>query len=227
MDIAQASVVQATPPPLLSEDNSESNYLDNDAYNKHKNVKEKLFGRRVMIDIAATPEQYIRTRDYLPWKVQQNPTTKRWVASVQSRQTADPLEVERSMVNFVTSTQDKAREVGLAMARPKMQPFDENPICYVCKVKFAVFSRPSHCRNCGVVICSACSTSWPSKMLPETYKKSSSGVANVCLACDWLAKGFRNALLKGNFKMAIELYQTGNLNLRTPSMLEKKRAEVW
>jgi hypothetical protein len=65
-------------------------------------------------------------------------------------------------------------------------------------------------------------------MLPETYKKSSApgGASNVCLACDWLAKGFRNALLEGNFGMALELYQTGNLNLRTPYMLEKKRAEV-
>jgi hypothetical protein len=230
-DISQASVVLVTPPALLLEDNSSQSNppLDNTSYNKHKNVKEKLFGRRVAVDIAATPEQYIRTRDLLPWNVQQNPTTKLWVASVQCCQTTeDPLEVERSMQKFVASTHDEAHEVGLAMARPKMQPFDENPICYLCKVKFAVFWRPSHCRNCGVCICYSCLTSWPSKMLPETYKKSSApgGASNVCLACDWLAKGFRNALLEGNFGMALELYQTGNLNLRTPYMLEKKRAEV-
>jgi hypothetical protein len=232
-DIAQASVVLVTQPALL-EDDSQSNPPLDMSYNMHKNVKEKLFGRRVEVDIAATPERYIRTRDFLPWKVQQNPTTKLWVASVQTCETTeDPLEIERSMQKFVASTQDEARELGLAMARPKMQPFDENPICYLCKVKFAVFWRPSHCRNCGVCICKSCSTSWPSKMLPETYKKSSSSSAvgvfamtNVCLACDWLVKGFRNALLDGNFVMALELYQTGNLNLRTPYLLEKKRAEV-
>jgi hypothetical protein len=207
------------------EDNNQSNLLDT-SY-KHKNVKEKLFGRRVEVDIAATPEQYIRTRDFLPWNVQQNPTTKLWVASVQTCQTTeDPLEVDRSIQKFVASTQDEAHELGLAMASPKMLPFDENPVCYLCKVKPAVFSRPIQCRNCGICICNSCSTSWPSKMLPETYRTSKSAVSNVCLACDWLARGFRNALLKGNFDMALELYQTGNLNLRTPYMLEKKRAEV-
>jgi hypothetical protein len=144
---------------------------------------------------------------------------KLWVALVQSRQTADPLEAERSMVNFVTWTQDKGREVGLAMARATMQPFDKNPICYVCKVKFAIVLHPNHCRNCGGFICSTCLTSWPSKMLP--------GVANVCLVRNWLAKSFRNALLKGNSNVALELYKTGNLNLQTPSMLEKKQAKVW
>jgi hypothetical protein len=48
MEIAQASVILATPPALL-EDNSESNRWDNAYYNEHKNVEEKLFGRHVML----------------------------------------------------------------------------------------------------------------------------------------------------------------------------------
>jgi hypothetical protein len=62
-----------------------------------------------------------------------------------------------------------AYEVGLSSATPLMLSFDENPICNVCKAKFAMFRRPLNCRNCGVCICSGCTTTWPSKMLPSTY----------------------------------------------------------
>jgi hypothetical protein len=44
----------------------------------------------------------------------------------------------------------------------------------------------------------------------------------VCLACDWLAHSFQNALLSGNYALAVDLYSTGNMNLRSPYWFDKK-----
>ena len=45
----------------------------------------------------------------------------------------------------------------------------------------------------------------------------------VCLACDWLAREFKKALLDGNIEKATTLYNTGNVNLRNPYCLDKHR----
>jgi Ankyrin repeats (3 copies) len=44
----------------------------------------------------------------------------------------------------------------------------------------------------------------------------------VCLACDWIARSFHNALLSGNYDLSVDLYSTGNVNLRSPYWLDKK-----
>jgi hypothetical protein len=198
---------------------------------KPRGVKEKLFGdaRNSDIDISASPE-CIRKRNYLKWTVKRNPTTNMWVASCQTSQKAteanDIIEIERTTMSWAATTQQEAFETGLGNATPLMQPVAENPICYVCKAKFALFRRPQHCRNCGVCVCTSCSTTWPTKMLPETYIAKSSSLANVCVACDWLANSFRDALVEGNYKTAIFLYATGNVNVRTPFSLIKRAEEM-
>lgn len=138
-----------------------------------KGVREKLFGDvRQSVDIAASPE-CIRKREYLQWSVKRNPTTAQWVASVMTNQRAmqegDTIEMELSKVSYSAATQQEAYETGLANATPMMHSLGENPICFICKAKFAVFRRGCNCRNCGVCVCSACTTSWPAKMLPDTY----------------------------------------------------------
>jgi hypothetical protein len=205
---------------------------NNHRYN-HKNVKEKLFGdgkknsmEVILSGLEVSPDDYIRKRDLLPWTVKRNATTNLWVAYVQTNQKAweqsssnheRSLEQMRSCHTFSGATEEQAYEAGLAMAPPVMQPSSENPFCFLCKSKFAVFQRPKHCKNCGVVICSTCCCSWSSKRLPDTYrKKNSSGTVLVCMACDWVATNFQQALLRGNMSKALALYKTGNINLRTP-----------
>mmetsp|Transcript_30466 Transcript_30466/g.73071 ORF Transcript_30466/g.73071 Transcript_30466/m.73071 type:complete len:1069 (+) Transcript_30466:244-3450(+) len=200
-----------------------------------KNVKQKLFGdgkknsmEVILAGLEGAPDDYIRKRDLLPWTVKRNATTNKWVASVQTNQKAweqaasnheRSLEQVRSCHTFSGATESEAYEAGLAMAPPVMHPFSENPTCFLCKSKFAVFQRPKHCKNCGVVICSSCCCTWSNKRLPDTYRKKSkntTGTVLVCLGCDWLATNFQQALLRGNMSKALTLYKTGNINLRTP-----------
>jgi hypothetical protein len=82
--------------------------------------------------------------------------------------------------------QDCSRKDGLIM---------ESLVMYQCTFNLCLVSVVNK-----AMICYSCSTSWPSKkMLPETYRTNKSAVSNVCVACDWLSRGFRNALLEGNF----------------------------
>jgi hypothetical protein len=199
---------------------------------KPKNVREKLFGdgkkaKDVSMDIEVSPDEYIRKRDLLPWTVKQNTTNDLWVASVLTNQRAweeDNLnEQERSKVIFSGKTDQEAQEAGLAMGAPLLQSFEDNPICFMCKSKFAVFNRPHNCRNCGVVVCAKCSCSWSSKRLPSTYQASKSS-HSACLACDWSANNFQEALMKGQHSKAVKLYESGNINLRSPYISSKKKA---
>jgi len=197
--------------------------------NKHRNVKERFFGdTRQTPNISAAADRCIRRREFLPWNVEQNSTTKQWVTSIQTKQkSTDPRELQRSIQRFISSSEDEAYELGLAMASPRMQPLEDDPNCFLCQSNFAVFRRPSHCRNCGVCICSPCSTNWPSKMIPSTFNVKNESVVNVCRACDWLASQFQKALLEGDFSKAMNLYRTGNVNLRTPYYVDKRSTEVF
>jgi hypothetical protein len=195
---------------------------------KPKGLREKLFGdSRVAgdVDISATPE-CIRKREYLRWSVKKNRMTNMWVASIQTKEkgtgSCDTAEMKRDTRSYAATSQAEAYETGLALATPKMLPFDQYPICHVCNAKFAVFRRPRHCRNCGVCICSNCSVSWPSKMIPDTYNTGLGSQVNVCLGCDWLSSAFREALVEGRLYVARDLYDTGNVNLRSPYCNVKK-----
>jgi len=197
---------------------------------KPKGVKEKLFGdgKTAMLDIGAAPDDYIRKRVSLPFTVKQNETTGNWVCSVQTNQKAwekcqrgnnsasANLDLMRSVKTFSASTEKAALEAGLAMAPPVMDSFDENPICSLCKTKFAVFRRPHHCRNCGVVVCSSCAVSWSSRRVPSTYNSAKKEKVIVCQACNWLADNFQKAVMDGDLQRAKALYKTGNVNLRHP-----------
>eukprot|EP00526_Cylindrotheca_closterium_P002662 CAMPEP_0113610874 /NCGR_PEP_ID=MMETSP0017_2-20120614/5256_1 /TAXON_ID=2856 /ORGANISM="Cylindrotheca closterium" /LENGTH=996 /DNA_ID=CAMNT_0000519785 /DNA_START=125 /DNA_END=3115 /DNA_ORIENTATION=+ /assembly_acc=CAM_ASM_000147 len=208
--------------------------LQEEELEKHrpKNVKEKLFGgggtgRDVSQEISVTPDRFIRKREYLPWTVQQNKTTNMWIASVVTDQKAydegNKTEQERSKAVFSAKTEREAHETGLAMATPYLQPFKSNPICVMCSSKFAVFNRPHNCRNCGVVVCSKCTVIWSSKRFPSTYQASKS-THSVCLACDWSANNFQEAVLQGNLMKAKKLYESGNVNLRSPYISSKKKS---
>lgn len=93
---------------------------------------------------------------------------------------------------------------------------EKGPACHICSSRFALLRRPSHCRNCGVVVCKECSVSWPSKMIPDTYNIKKENSVNICRSCDWLSSNFRLALLQGSQDRAVALHAAGNINLHAP-----------
>ena len=127
----------------------------------------------------------------------------KWVVDFGSRTSSYDTEIE-------------ARAASRLFAPPKMHPFEQSPKCFVCEDKFAVFRRASHCRNCGVCICSNCSVSWPSRMIPSTSNIKNEDKVKICVACDWISHAFREALVSGRQDDAMALNETGNINLRAP-----------
>ncbi|KAL7466349.1 hypothetical protein ACHAXS_012853, partial [Conticribra weissflogii] len=118
---------------------------------------------------------------------------------------------------FSYLTEKEARACAYANAPPQMNPFSNAPNCTLCNIKFSpLFKRPKHCRNCGIVICSSCCEYWKSIMVPDTYNIKKANVVKVCKSCHHLAREFRKALLNGEYGLAVELFQTGNVNLRCP-----------
>mmetsp|Transcript_22137 Transcript_22137/g.40634 ORF Transcript_22137/g.40634 Transcript_22137/m.40634 type:complete len:207 (-) Transcript_22137:1888-2508(-) len=105
-----------------------------------------------------------------------------------------------------------------------MIPFDSCHECMLCNTKFTLFKRPRHCRNCGICICSNydCCTVWSKKMIPETFNIKKESTVKVCTSCHALTKRFQHALLQGRYGSAVEMYLTGNINLRVPFAFKKQ-----
>jgi len=242
-DAAQAAVVPSCVPSLLTSTTGYSSHnipvdLDENFY-RPRGVKEKLFGdgRRVEFgydDIAAAPDRCIKKRQFLPVEVKGHQQTShsrsvQWRVTIQTSQRAVEtnhlLKIERGERLFSVASEFDAHELAQALAVPKQDPLHENPICFLCRSKFAVLRPSRHCCNCGVVICAKCSCHWPAKMLPDTYGIRKDATGNVCLACDWSARQFQAALLEGDADKAMNLYRSGNVNLRTQYCLDKK-AEI-
>lgn len=159
-------------------------------------------------------------RTLLPWSVFPSETTGMWVATVNTNQKAldsnNITEASKALRAFSVPTKAQAEALARAWAPPRMLSFSDNPMCFICEARFAVFKRPCHCRNCGVCICSGCSLQWPSKMIPDTYNIKKENMVNICKSCDWLCSGFRMAMLQGDHDQAVAIHATGNVNLVTP-----------
>ena len=167
---------------------------------------------------AAQPEA-VHTRTLLTASVYHNQATGLWIATINTNQkpgATNRRNAAKYLKAFSFHTEREARESAYANAPPKMVPFTESPNCFICRGKFAVFRRPSHCRNCGVCICTSCTATWSSKMIPETYNMKKESSVKVCKSCNFLVLAFRRALLDGQYDEAIALYNTGNINLRCP-----------
>ena len=126
------------------------------------------------------------------------------------------MAASRSLRAFSMPTERQAVCLAKAWTPPRMLPFDDHKSCQICNAKFALFRRPSHCRNCGVCVCKDCVVAWPSKMVPETFLNKKGNIVNTCRACDWLSTSFRIALLEGNLDKSVAIHGTGNVNLHTP-----------
>lgn len=174
--------------------------------------------------------KYIISRTSLPYTIERNEMTMDWTAVINTNQFAldtDDLEgIEESAVCMTFKSIEEAREACHAYSPPRMHSFDDCPTCQICQKSFSrLIRRPSHCKNCGVCVCSNCVVKWPVNMLPITYrlnkrtsvsKVCQKSTVKACLACDWLNLTFRQALLTGDYEKAVELYSTGNINARSP-----------
>jgi len=214
---------------------------------KRSQIMEKLFGDQVSNDakqaylprsnssnalssVSSQQPERNHSRILLTATVYHNTATNLWIATINTNQKGvakNPTKASRYLKAFSFSTEKEARESAIANAPPKMMKFNDNSSCFICKGKFAVFRRACHCRNCGVCVCNACSASWPSKALPETYNLKKESQVKVCKSCNFLTSAFKKALLAGDYEEAIAIYGSGNTNLRTPfPQFSNKKEEV-
>jgi hypothetical protein len=175
------------------------------------------------------PER-IHSRILLTATVYHNTATNLWIATINTNQKGvakNPATASKYLKAFSFSSEKEARESAIANAPPKMIKFEDNPHCFICRGKFAMFRRACHCRNCGVCVCSACATAWPSRMIPDTYNLKKESSVKICKSCHFLSGAFKKALLDGDYEQSIALYGSGNINLRTPfPQLSKKKEEI-
>ncbi len=177
---------------------------------------------RFKTDISVS--RFIVTRTSLPYTIEYNETTLEWAALINTDQEAldtnDSDMIEQGVVTMVFKSIDEARAACHAYAPPRMHSFEDSPKCQICKKGFnKILRRPSHCKNCGICVCSRCTVNWPSSMLPITYNMKSNRrkrFYKVCMACDWLNDTFRQSLLHGDLDKAVALQTTGNVNSRNP-----------
>ena len=200
---------------------------------KKGSIMEKLFGdqvdRLVLNGVTCRSGHEIRPRILLAATVYHNTATNLWITTINTNQRGvakDPSTANKYLKAFSFQTEREARESAIANAPPKMVPFNESPVCFQCKGKFALFRRASHCRNCGVCVCSNCTTTWPSKMIPATYNLKNEAQVKVCCSCNALSRSFKQALLDGDLEEATALYGTGNINLRTPFPSTNKKGDI-
>jgi len=60
----------------------------------------------------------------------------------------------------------------------------DHPNCMICKKKFTIRRRKHHCRNCGSVICSACSSTRRVLLRRRSKKKNTHKPRRICDVCD-------------------------------------------
>lgn len=163
------------------------------------------------------------SRTLIPPTIYHNTSTDLWVVTINNNNITNAINYASNTNNnsikaFSFRSEKEARASAHANAPPVMRAFDKWKECMLCGTRFTMFKRPRHCRNCGICICSnfGCCTHWPKAMIPETFNIKNERIVKVCSSCDTLAKRFQHALLQGQYKTAVDLYLTGNINLRAP-----------
>jgi hypothetical protein len=162
----------------------------------------------------------VYSRTLVPPTVYHNTATDLWIVTINSH--ADNIVINDSVKAYSFRHGKEARASAYAIAPPVM--LDECKECTICATTFTLFKRPRHCRNCRIVICNnyGCCTTWPKKMIPETFNFKKESNVNVCSSCDVLTKKFKHALLLGQYGTAMELYLTGNINLLVPFAFKRR-----
>lgn len=171
----------------------------------------------------------VYSRSLIPPTVYHNTATDVWIVTINinskvSDGHASNNDNNNSARAYTFRHEKEARASAYAIAPPVMLPFDQCKECTICSTTFTLLKRPRHCRNCGIVICNnyGCCTTWPKKMIPETFNFKNERNVNVCTSCNVLTKRFKHALLLGQYGTVMELYLTGNVNLRVPFAFKGK-----
>ena len=203
----------STPPPKSSNGGSTTN-------NNKPKPKQKIFmigNTKVFSRQLIPPTIYYNCTDN--WIVEINNSTdeKKEGGSASEKESGKSSTILQS---YSFQTEKEARTSAYANAPPQMIPFNQKDTCMLCPTKFTFFKRGRHCRNCGIVICSSynCCTSTNKKYIPATYNIKNEKDVTVCNSCITISKRFKHALVNGRYGSAVELYMTGNINLRVPFM---------
>lgn len=188
--------------------------------NSTANQTQSTFG--VMNNVVSLPNP-IHTRTLLTSSVYNNEATGIWITTINMNQKSNVTRnnAAKYLKAFSFQTEREARESAYANAPARLHPFNEHPQCFVCDAKFGVLRRPSHCRNCGVVVCNSCTSNWSKQSIPETFNIKNENSVKVCRSCDSLSKMFRQALVQADYEKALTIYNTGNINLRCQFMSMK------
>jgi len=163
--------------------------------------------------LNAIPRDKIVKRTLHPWSVHHSVATSNWIATISRPAPSENGVFTNKLryVQFIFKTEKEARKFCKAYAPPKPVVSTEGK-CHYCG-KTGCFR---HCKNCGVCCCEQDLTKWGTRMIPKTYLTVEGGkVVRVCHSCDWLSNAFCMSLLQGRYEDALELFETGNINLRT------------
>lgn len=159
-------------------------------------------------DLSNMPLSRIFVRTPHQWSVHHSLTTSKWIATISRPCTTDPQKPK--FVQFAFATEKEARKFCKCYAHPKC--CSDVQTCMLCREQ----PKARHCRNCGASICGRCTTRWGARMVPKTFMNGQPSLrVAVCKSCDWLSNAFCMALLQGRFQDVQQIYQTGNVNLRT------------
>jgi hypothetical protein len=159
-------------------------------------------------DVSHMPHGRIFQRSLHQWSVHHSLTTSNWIATISRPDLSDPQKVK--YVQFPFSTEKEARQFCKCYAPPKLCV--DVQVCMLCREQ----PKTRNCRNCGASFCGRCSTRWGARMIPKTYMNGQPSLrVSVCKSCDWLSNAFCMALLQGRVQDVQQIYQTGNVNLRT------------
>lgn len=160
-------------------------------------------------DISLMPANIFR-RTLHPFSVHHSLTTSNWIATITRSETM--AEGRPRHLQFPFVTEHVAKKFCKSYAPPKTCT---EALCMLCSARPSK-SPARHCRNCGVTVCDSCCTRWGARMVPKTYLNSPTlQTVTVCKSCDWLSNAFCMALLQGRIQDAIQIHDTGNVNLRT------------
>ena len=109
---------------------------------------QRIFPRSSNLPKSLPP---IHSRQPFPMNVFHNPATNFWIATVNiGTRSSSSKTSSKHLRAFSYPNELEAEQGSLAYAPPRMLPFQENPSCFLCHGKFALFRRAKHCRNCGV-----------------------------------------------------------------------------
>lgn len=182
---------------------------------------EKLRRHSIGLAVVNKCNRKLYRRKLLPYTVHQ-------IDEVQFRVSFETYYDDTIYEVGIFPTEQEARSAAFANCPPVWVPRDQCPTCAICFISFSFMRKGKHCRNCGALVCEACSMPrvWHRSGLPSLYHFDAPYV-RICDCCQDLTMRFAHALRRGDLHMCSLLHATGNVNLRCPfTMLRSKEFPI-